>query len=165
MSLTQLLGVPDFTIPNGSTSPIVELFDFTLGPGAPPGTYSADVVLQDFFGDTSNVAAITEQVAVLEPPTLSLFVIGALLCVLLSYLLHASERAKIAIKAGGLALVVVSGAKQMISVSETSLSVNLQALMVVSYNGTLERWERMENFSGLAPWINHHRHYYMRCRN
>lgn len=47
----------------------------------------------------------------------------------------------------------------MILVLETSSSVNPQALTVVLYNGTLERWKRTENFSGLVPWINHHRYY------
>jgi hypothetical protein len=89
VSFMQLLGIPDFTISSGATSPIVDLFDFTLGPNAPPGTYSADVVLQDFRGNTSNIVTITEQVAVPEPPTQSLLAIGALLCLLLPSKLRA----------------------------------------------------------------------------
>src|ERR1700733_6499265 len=58
-----------------------------------------------------------------------------------------------------------SGARKGTFVLEMSLSANPQAVMVESYNGTLERWESMENFSGLAPWINHHQYYCMRCRN
>ena len=44
VTLDQLLGLTDFTIPNGSTSQVVDLFTFTLATTAPAGTYPADVV-------------------------------------------------------------------------------------------------------------------------
>jgi len=100
VSLTQLLGTPDFTIPNGSTSPAVDLFDFALGPNAPPGSYPVDAVLQDSFGNTSDVVTVTE-VVVSEPSYPSVFIIGALLCLVLRSLHRSSQRAKKAIWAVG----------------------------------------------------------------
>jgi hypothetical protein len=107
VSLTQLLGFPDFTIANGSTSPIVDLFDFTLGPNAPPGTYHADVLLEDFLGDTSDVVTVTEQVLIPEPSNSALLLISALLCLLVCRLFRTSEGAKITVRAGDLILPVV----------------------------------------------------------
>jgi hypothetical protein len=82
VNLTQLLGTPDFPIPNGTTSAAVDLFTFALGPDAPPGVYLADVVLQDSQGDVSNVVTLSETV-VPEPGTW-VFIGSGLLALLLS---------------------------------------------------------------------------------
>lgn len=80
---TDLLGLagtppgPDFTIPNGGTSPDVPLLTFGLGSNAPAGSYPLDVQVADAGFDVSNVVTVTEIVAPTpEPPTLLLALIG-----------------------------------------------------------------------------------------
>jgi hypothetical protein len=103
VSLTQLLGAPDFTISNGATSPVVDLFDFTLGPNAPPGLYSSDVLLEDSVGDTSNIVTVTGQVP--EPAAGSLLAISILSFMLCCSLREITRRLKIGAKS---ALVLVT---------------------------------------------------------
>jgi hypothetical protein len=60
LSFNQVLGVPDFSLPNGSTSPDVELFDALVDPlatvaGSP---YLADVTVSDSLGDVSDPVTI-----------------------------------------------------------------------------------------------------------
>jgi hypothetical protein len=75
VTLTQLLGTPDFPLPDGTTSPPVDLFSFMLGPGALAGhTYFADVTVEDTFNDISNVVTVSETVP--EPGTLLLLGAG-----------------------------------------------------------------------------------------
>src|SRR5215469_10580096 len=47
VTLDQPLGTTAFTIPNGTTSPVEDLFTFGLSTSAPDGMYPAQVVLQD----------------------------------------------------------------------------------------------------------------------
>ena len=75
VTLDQLLGLTPFTIPNGTTSPVEDLFTFTLGSSAGPGTYPADVVLQDAVGDISPTQTVTVTI-VPEPGSLSLMAGG-----------------------------------------------------------------------------------------
>jgi len=72
LSFTQVLGVPDFSLPNGSTSPDVELFDALVDPSATPAgsPYLADVTASDSNGNLSD--AVTISIFVPEPGTLSL---------------------------------------------------------------------------------------------
>jgi hypothetical protein len=67
---------PDFTIPNGGTSPDVPLFTFALGPNAPIGSYQLEVQVGDAGFDVSNVVTVTET-ATPEPPTWSYALIVA----------------------------------------------------------------------------------------
>ena len=63
VSLSQVLGDPDFLIPAGTTSPVVHLFDMTVGANALFDTrYTADVVLQDVFGNFSDVVTVSVRV-------------------------------------------------------------------------------------------------------
>jgi len=68
----QLLGVPDFTLPNGDTSPDVKLFDVNVDSSATPAgsPYLADVTIGDSFGDLSN--DVTISITVPEPGSILL---------------------------------------------------------------------------------------------
>ncbi len=71
VTLDQLLGMTDFTIPDGATSPLEDLFTFTLGATAGPGTYPADVVLQAVTGDLTDPQTVTVTI-VPEPGSFTL---------------------------------------------------------------------------------------------
>jgi hypothetical protein len=71
---TQDLGVAtDFPIPNTSTSPVVALFDISLGAAAPGSTFSVEFQLEDINGDQSSTQTVTVSVPgstpVAEPAT------------------------------------------------------------------------------------------------
>ncbi len=72
LSFFQVLGSPDFSLPNGTTSPDVELFDALVDPSATPAgsPYLADVTASDTNGDVSN--AVTISIFVPEPWSLPL---------------------------------------------------------------------------------------------
>jgi hypothetical protein len=61
VTLTQDVGVTiDFPIPNGTTSPSVPLFDATLAPGVPEGTFlPIQVVLENNLGHVSPPETVT----------------------------------------------------------------------------------------------------------
>jgi len=67
----QLLGSPDFFLPNGATSADVALFDVNIDSSATPAgsPYLADVTISDLFGDVSN--DVTISITVPEPASLS----------------------------------------------------------------------------------------------
>ncbi len=73
LSFSQVLGNPDFALPNGATSPDVELFDALLDPSATPAgsPYLADVTVSDSLGDVSDAVTISIT-AVPEPGSLAL---------------------------------------------------------------------------------------------
>lgn len=57
---TQILGDPDFLIPNGQTSPIVNLFSVAIASPAESGTaYPINSFLQDVYGNLSNTVTTT----------------------------------------------------------------------------------------------------------
>jgi hypothetical protein len=73
LSFTQLLGTPNFSIPNGSTTPDVSLFDVNVGltATASGSPYLADILVQDDIGpDLSN--DITIAIYVPEPGSMPL---------------------------------------------------------------------------------------------
>ena len=74
VSLSQLLGDPDFQIQNGTRSAQINLFTFDIAPPAPFGAYFADVFLQDasFPTVTSNFATVS--VTIPEPGTAFLLI-------------------------------------------------------------------------------------------
>jgi len=75
----QLLGTPDFVLPNNTFSPVVGLFTVTLAPGAAAGTYTFDLFLQDINNNLSNTVTVSVVVgasAVPEPATLLLLMTG-----------------------------------------------------------------------------------------
>lgn len=79
---TQLLGSPDFSIPTGTSSPVIEVFNLSLGPSAVPGqTYSMDVLLQDAAGNLSDTVTVSVHV-VPEPSAALLLLAGALFAAL-----------------------------------------------------------------------------------
>ena len=72
VTLTQLLGVPDFVIPGGSTSSFTDLFVFDLGiTAAVPATFFADVVVEDVNNDFSDPVTVSVT-TVPEPGSLGL---------------------------------------------------------------------------------------------
>ena len=72
VTLTQLLGVPDFVIADGATSSFTDLFQFDLGASAlVPAIFFADVVVQDSNNDFSDVATVSVR-TVPEPGTYGL---------------------------------------------------------------------------------------------
>ena len=74
VSLTQLLGLPDFVIADASTSAIADLFRFDLAASTPPATYYADVVVEDINNNFSD--PVTVSVTVPEPGSLALSVLA-----------------------------------------------------------------------------------------
>lgn len=76
VQLDQLLGMTSFTIPDGTTSPVVDLFTFSLATTAGPGTYWADVVLQDASGDASDTNVVSVTITP-EPSSIALMLAGA----------------------------------------------------------------------------------------
>ena len=75
VTLDQLLGDTTFTIPNGTTSPLEDLFTFSLAPTAGAGTYPAQVVLEDAVGDISDTYTV-EVTVTPEPSSLALLAVG-----------------------------------------------------------------------------------------
>jgi hypothetical protein len=74
LSFTQLLGAPDFLLPNGATSPDVELFAALVDPSATSAgsPYLADVTVSDSNGFVSD--PVTIGITVPEPGSLWLLV-------------------------------------------------------------------------------------------
>lgn len=72
LSFTQVLGVPDFALPDGSTSAHVELFVAQVDLAAPATAvpYLADVTVSDTAGDISD--PVTISITVPEPGSLPL---------------------------------------------------------------------------------------------
>jgi hypothetical protein len=59
VDVVQLLGTTDFTLNNGDTTEVVDLFSFALGAAALPGqTYVADVFLLDVNDNFSNIVTV-----------------------------------------------------------------------------------------------------------
>lgn len=77
VSLNQILGSTDFDIPDGTTSPIEDLFSFSLSPTAGPGVYPSQVVLEDDLGDVSDTYTVTVTISP-EPGSLALLLAGML---------------------------------------------------------------------------------------
>jgi hypothetical protein len=60
----QLIGTPDFSLPNFTYSPTVDLFSIALSPTATIGTtYSTDAFITDINGDTGNDIVVTVKAA------------------------------------------------------------------------------------------------------
>ena len=81
VSITQLLGNPDFTIQTGTTSPLTDLFSFDISNAAAIDTvYFASVYLQDINNNLSNsvAVAITATDPIPEPGTFSVIACGLL---------------------------------------------------------------------------------------
>jgi hypothetical protein len=68
----QDLGVSgDFSIPNGTTSGLVALFDVTFGSGSNGTTFPLDALLEDINGDVSNSQVVTLSTSGAPPPPVS----------------------------------------------------------------------------------------------
>jgi hypothetical protein len=85
VTLDQLLGSSSFSIPNGATSNVVDLFTFGLAStAAVPATYPAQLVLEDFAGDLSLAQTVTVS-TVPEPASVELIGTVVLLLLLLPF--------------------------------------------------------------------------------
>lgn len=73
---TQLLGVPDFIIPDRSRSPVVDLFRFSVASTAPPGAYEFTAQVQDIANNVSNPVVGNVTVSGIPEPTALLFGLG-----------------------------------------------------------------------------------------
>jgi len=75
---TQVLGITPFTLPNNTFSPDVELFTIDVAPDAAVASYGFQVLMQDLYGNFSEVTDInidvTGAVPVPEPPIVVLFI-------------------------------------------------------------------------------------------
>jgi hypothetical protein len=80
LTITQVLGTPNFVLPNNTFSATVNLFTVMVAPNAPPGIYSFDVSLQDINNNLSNSITFSVIVgptaAVPEPATLLMLTTG-----------------------------------------------------------------------------------------
>jgi hypothetical protein len=76
----QILGTPDFVLPNNSFSAVVDLFSVLIAPTALPGVYPLTVALQDINGNFSNNISVNVNlngsVPVPEPSSILLIVFG-----------------------------------------------------------------------------------------
>jgi hypothetical protein len=73
VALDQLIGLTDFSVPDGSASGIVDLFTFALaGTAAVPATYPAEVVLSTARDDVTDPQTVTLTTVVPEPSSLAL---------------------------------------------------------------------------------------------
>lgn len=80
VSLSQLLGDTGFVLNDGATSAVLNLFDFTVDPGAIGGTtYVADVGISDALGNASD-AVVPVSVTIPEPASAPLVALS-LLCI------------------------------------------------------------------------------------
>ena len=81
--LTQLLGSPDFSLPDSTTSAVVDLFSVQVSPTATAGPYPIDVSVEDVNNNLSNDVTVSVNVtgSVIVPETSSfvLAVAGLLL--------------------------------------------------------------------------------------
>jgi hypothetical protein len=82
-ALSQLLGSPDFSLPDSTTSAVVDLFLVQVAPTAAAGPYPIDVSVEDVNNNLSNDVTVTVNVtgSVIVPETSSvvLAVAGLLL--------------------------------------------------------------------------------------
>lgn len=79
ITIDQLLGNPDFLLPNNTFSPVVSLFSVTLAANSAPGSYSFDVFIEDLNNNFSNSVTFTVVVSaneVPEPASLLLLITG-----------------------------------------------------------------------------------------
>ena len=79
LTITQLVGDPEFTLPNNTISPVVSLFTVTIVANASPGTYAFEAFLQDInntFSNSVTVQVVVDSAAVPEPSTLLLLTTG-----------------------------------------------------------------------------------------
>jgi hypothetical protein len=67
LDINQLLGVEDdFSIPNGTTTALVDLFSIGLGPGN--GIFPVTFVIQDVNGNVSDVGSVTVSTSSVPAP-------------------------------------------------------------------------------------------------
>lgn len=79
LTITQVVGDPEFVLPNNTISPVITLFTVTLGANASPGTYAFEAFLQDInniFSNAVNVQVSVDAAAIPEPSTLFLLTTG-----------------------------------------------------------------------------------------
>jgi hypothetical protein len=76
LTVNQLLGATDFSIPNDTTTSIVDLFSVSLGSGMQPGSFPVNFVLQDINGNLSVIGEVSVVNGALVPEPSSLLLLG-----------------------------------------------------------------------------------------
>jgi len=79
LTLTQLVGDPDFSLPNNTISQVTNLFSVTIAANVAPGTYTFEAFIQDINNTFSNTVTINVTVAgaaVPEPSAVFLLTTG-----------------------------------------------------------------------------------------
>jgi hypothetical protein len=142
VTLDQLLGSTSFTIADGTTSSLVDLFTFSLAnTAAVPATYPADVVLEDLAGDLSTPQAVSLS-TVPEPSNLALMA-GGFLALLLG---GAGRRMKVLLPVVGTAILCTTlraqvSAVQMITtgpgVTQAGSGQPVQVTLPLENSGTV----------------------------
>jgi hypothetical protein len=129
----QLLGNPDFTLPDGATSADVALFDVNIDSSATVAgsPYLADVTISDSFGDISNDVTISIAV-VPEPGSASLLFAG--LALLIGFtkrrtLMGALSRYSVRLALAGFALFLTASAQAAVT-----------PVQLVTLNGATSVW-------------------------
>ena len=71
LTITQLVGDPDFVLPNNTISPVINLFTVTIVANVSPGTHAFEAFLQDINNTFSNAVTIQVSVDAAAIPELS----------------------------------------------------------------------------------------------
>jgi hypothetical protein len=61
--INQLLGLTDFTLPNNTFSPQIDLFSATISPSLSPGTYTLFLSLEDINNDLSDLVSAQVEIS------------------------------------------------------------------------------------------------------
>ncbi len=142
VTVSQLLGLTAFSIPDGSTSSFVDLFTFSLSAGTPPGTYAAGVILQAATGDISAPQTVSVTVPTPEPGSITLLLAGASI---LGFMLR-RKRTKVLLPLLAVAVTAPSLVKAQVSAVQfvtdqpgiAALGSNLMVSLPIRNGGSLD---------------------------
>ena len=142
VTVSQLLGLTAFSIPDGSTSPFVDLFTFTLSSSTPPGTYAAGVILQAATGDISAPQSVSVTVPTPEPGSLALLLAATSVLALV----RVRKRAKVLLPVLAVAALAPAFVKAQVSAVQfvtdqpgvAALGTNLMVSLPIRNGGSVD---------------------------